>query len=117
MWDFLEMGNCEANIAGVLESIDGGMAENTQNSLICQLGEVDENHEQGNLNQGESMKNYLICSMKLDENHGQEVVEEYRMNAGWKLCHGTEVAVKHLQNNDQVYQGTEMMDQNQIQDP
>lgn len=39
------------------------------------------------------------------------------MNAGWKLCHGTEVAVKHLQNNDQVYQGTEMMDQNQIQDP
>lgn len=39
------------------------------------------------------------------------------MNAGWKLCHGTEVAVKRLQNNDQVYQGTEMMDQNQIQDP
>lgn len=30
------MGNCEANVAGVLESIDGGMAE---------LGEVDENHE------------------------------------------------------------------------
>lgn len=108
MWDFLEMGNCEANVAGVLESIDGGMAE---------LGEVDENHEQGNLHQGESMKNYLICSMKLDENHGQEVVGEYRMNAGWKLCHGTEVAVKRLQNNDQVYQGTEMMDQNQIQDP
>lgn len=154
MWDFPEMGNYEANVAGVLESIDGGMAENTQNSLICLLGQVDqlreedENHEQGNLHQVESMKNYLICSMKTDENHGKnylicsmkmdenhgkknhlicsmksdenhgkEVMGKYRLNAGWKLCHVTEVVAKRLQNNDQVYQGTQMMDQNQIQDP
>lgn len=40
------MGNYEANVVGVLVGrIDGGMAENKLNSLICLWGEVDENHE------------------------------------------------------------------------